>query len=267
MKNKDVPGILFIDPEFGMDQTEVTNFHWREFLYWTERTYGKQSMEYTSMLPDSSLWISLDTANYAMEDFYFRHQAFRDYPVVGITYEQAEKYCRWRSDRVFEYWLIKSKYWSYNRSILADSTNYVSIERYLNGELEGLKPTPDVDRFPYYHLPSEKEWNRTMKYNEEQLLKLSKGQLKLLAKATGRDEYDGKFLPAPVDVSRGKKTLKWIAYLDQNVSELLSDGHSAIGKNWSGKIEPEDIFKAESASVFVGFRCAFEWKEPKKAAQ
>lgn len=267
MENKDVPGIQFIDPEFGIDRTEVTNFHWLEFMYWTGRTYGFESAQYTSILPDSTLWTKLDSNYQVMEDYYLRHHAFNDYPVVGITYEQVKKYCEWRSDRVFEYMLIRSKLRTWEQGLTADTSNFVTVERYLNGQIAGLTNHPKIDRVPYYHLPSEKEWNKAMKYNEEHLAKLSGSQLKLLAKATGIEEYKGKNIPAPVDVSRGKKNLKWIAYLDQNVSELLSDGHSAIGKNWSGKIEPEDVFTIETASVYVGFRCAFEWKETKKAAQ
>ena len=42
---------------FYMDETEVTNFHWLEYLYWTERVYGLDYPEiYTKALPDTLVW-------------------------------------------------------------------------------------------------------------------------------------------------------------------------------------------------------------------
>lgn len=268
MENQDVPGIQFIDPEFGIDRTEVTNFHWCEFLYWTGRMYGLESEEYKSIVPDSILWSKIDTTYEDLDmQYYLRNPDYRNFPVVGITYEQVVKYCNWRSDRVFEYMLIRSKLRTWEQGLTADTSNFVTVERYLNGQITGLTNHPKIDRLPHYRLPDEAEWEKALKYNEARLQELTTHQRKDIENAKGTSAYKGATIPAAVISGKSKAARFWIFYLDRNVSELLNDGKSAIGKNWGGKIETEDVFPNETASVFVGFRCAFEWKEPKKAAQ
>ena len=265
IKEKDNPGIQFIDTEFGIDRTEITNFHWCEFLYWTERMYGKNSEQYKSILPDSTVWSDLDTAYQKLDEFdhYLRHPGYRDYPVVGVNYQQAEKYCAWRSDRVFEYLMIREKYWSFAQSIECDTSNFVTIDRYERGELEDIPRNSKINRLPYYHLPSEKEWYKAMKYNEQKMLTLSKRHQKLLKKASGTSIWKNNLVMCgPVYEGHRKFSSRWIFYLDRNVSELLSDGKSAIGNNWGGN-QSSGVFPVTDISkVYVGFRCAFEWKKP-----
>jgi sulfatase modifying factor 1 len=40
-------------------------------------------------------------------EYYLRHPAYRDYPVVGVNWLQANDYCAWRTDRVNEVILIR----------------------------------------------------------------------------------------------------------------------------------------------------------------
>jgi len=93
------PGTVLLDKKTGIyiDNAEITILAWMEYLYWLKQQKGEKSEDYISALPDS---VTCEKLFGAVR--YFQHPKFRNYPLVGITYEQASAYCQWRSDRVNE---------------------------------------------------------------------------------------------------------------------------------------------------------------------
>jgi gliding motility-associated lipoprotein GldJ len=93
---------------FYMDRTEVTNFHWLEYVYWMKRVYNKSYPHiFKKSLPDTLVWRSPLSYKEKYVDYYFRHPAYRDYPVVGVSWLQANDFCKWRTDRVNEFILVR----------------------------------------------------------------------------------------------------------------------------------------------------------------
>ena len=93
-----------------IDNEVVTVLGWYEFLYWTKRTYGEGSEEYKAILPDSLICSQAYGYYFYSEKYYIPvPQRYRNFPIVGITYEQVIKYCAWRSDRVNEMLKLKKK--------------------------------------------------------------------------------------------------------------------------------------------------------------
>jgi len=157
---------------FYMDETEVRNLDYREYLYWISRVFDEYPEVYQHALPDTLVWRSKLAYNEPYVEYYFRHPAYQDYPVVGVNWLQANDYCAWRTDRVNEQLLINGGF------LLMDpmqkgAMNF-NTEAYLAHQYEGavgkemIDLDPDKDTrsirmedgilLPKYRLPTEAEW-------------------------------------------------------------------------------------------------------------
>ena len=87
---------------FYMDQYEISNVNWREYLHWMGQVFHNTPELIEKCLPDTLVWREEMAYNEPYLDYYFSHVAYNYYPVVGISWEQACDYCLWRSDRVNE---------------------------------------------------------------------------------------------------------------------------------------------------------------------
>jgi len=158
---------------FYMDETEVRNVDWREYLYWLQRVYPNDRQIYKAALPDTLVWRDELSYNEPYLENYLRHAAYSEYPVVGVSWVQADRFCRWRTDRANEGILIDQQKLSPD---LAQSGNKVfTSDGYLNGVydgVEGKRPIKNLAKdggnrrvnmsdgivLPRYRLPTEAEW-------------------------------------------------------------------------------------------------------------
>jgi formylglycine-generating enzyme len=164
---------------FYMDETEVRNLDYLEYLYWTSRIYGPDYPEvYKLSLPDTLVWREKLAYNEPYVNYYLRHPSFRDYPVVGVNWQQATNFASWRSDRVNEYILIREGILDWAPDQFGDQAfntdHYLAGDRastpYVGNVLDepvSLNPTgPEYRRvrmedgilLPKYRLPTEAEW-------------------------------------------------------------------------------------------------------------
>ncbi len=97
-------------PSFFIDETEVANVHYREYLYWVENTFNGDSTIMKKCLPDSLVWREELAYNEPYVEYYFRYPSYNFYPVVGVTWQQAHDFCVWRTDRVNEMRLVEKGY-------------------------------------------------------------------------------------------------------------------------------------------------------------
>lgn len=91
---------------FFMDEYEVTNLNWREYVTWLKKYFANDPRKALMALPDETVWRSQLAYNEPYVRDYYSHVAYSFYPVVGVTWEQVTTYCKWRTDRLNELQLI-----------------------------------------------------------------------------------------------------------------------------------------------------------------
>jgi formylglycine-generating enzyme len=131
---------------FFMDETEISNIHWLEFLKYLSLDSPRSSDPnikdaYTRNLPDTNVWRGKLAFNDPYVEHYLRYPGFRYFPVVGVSWKQANEFSKWRTSKV--------------NDMLATQSGR-----------DDLKPTTPGGRIPIesgvvvpdYRLPTEAEW-------------------------------------------------------------------------------------------------------------
>ncbi|MFQ3297339.1 MAG: sulfatase modifying factor 1 [Polaribacter sp.] len=120
---------------FFMDESEVTNSEYFLYVQYMKDVFSpteeKYKHIYNSVLPDTLVWRkSLGNTDILTQN-YFRHPAYADYPVVGVTWLQANEYCKWRTNAVNLKKLIDK---GFIKNIFeSDSTrNFFDTDRFLS---------------------------------------------------------------------------------------------------------------------------------------
>lgn len=159
---------------FYMDQAEIANVDYREYLYWLGRVFGLDYPEVVkAALPDTLVWRGRLAYNEPYVEYYLRHPSYNFYPVVGVSWVQANQFCAWRTDRVNEYILIREGVLRVDPNQQNDEN--FNTDAYLAGQYEGLVKNDLYDLnpsgagtrkvrmedgmlLPKYRLPTEAEW-------------------------------------------------------------------------------------------------------------
>ena len=128
---------------FYMDETEIANVHWLEYLYYLQKDSGGTDA-YQNALPDTLVWRSELAYNDPYVDHYLRYPGFRYFPVVGVTWEQAERFASWRT-------LVVNNHLAQQAGVEVPESG------------DGRIPLESGVVLPNYRLPSEAEWEYAAK--------------------------------------------------------------------------------------------------------
>ncbi len=224
------PGTIQINDTLFADETEVTNFSWMEYEYWTKAIYGANSKEHLATLPDTLCWRDKLSYNDPYVQYYYRHVAYRAYPIVGISYEQALAYCKLRTERV---------------------KTHLSIKRdFKNQNIE-------------YRLPTKSEWEKLAETSSFVLNnngKNEKGTYQLncinplqngdcIATGTGDIVTPVKFY---------EKNFLGLYNMLGNIAEMVSEKGICKGGGWRNRLEECRVGKDQEytkPNSWTGFRC------------
>ncbi|MCL6460246.1 protein involved in gliding motility GldJ [Flavobacterium micromati] len=122
---------------FYMDETEVTNSMYLDYLEWLKSVYPPNEQIYKNIYegasPDTLVWRNRLGYNETMTNNYLRHPAYADYPVVGVNWIQAVEFSNWRTQRVNEALLEKNGYLKKDAKTLdVSAESNFDTETYLN---------------------------------------------------------------------------------------------------------------------------------------
>lgn len=125
---------------FFMDETEVTNKMYSEYLFWVKTVFPPTEENYKHIyngaIPDTLVWRNRLGYNETMTNNYLRHPAYADYPVVGVNWIQAVEFSKWRTERVNENILEREGYLKKDNKIAlgtdVTAENSFSTETYIN---------------------------------------------------------------------------------------------------------------------------------------
>lgn len=172
---------------FYIDETEVTNLMYLEFLDWLKLVFPQDNLQYKQIyegaIPDTLVWRNQLGYFEELTTNYLRHPAYAEYPVVGVNWLQAVQFAEWRTDRVNEFILEREAYIEKDvRYTEIDANSTFSTSAYLKvpettygGKIDSLvgkngrqkRDTTEVNVYagvdsglllPAYRLPTETEW-------------------------------------------------------------------------------------------------------------
>ncbi len=239
---------------FYMSSGEITNFQYLEFLYHLKKEGDTEKLAIAAV--DTARWNSQPEGFYQpMVDFYHKHPAYHNYPVVNISREAAQLYCDWLTEvydsisggqlslkfriPTHEEWLyaaqgnIPNSTYSWGGPFLRNSEGQ-SLANYLGFGAENITRNPETGTFEV--MPE------TMHFKE------------------------GEYMIVAPSKSYWPNTFG-IYNLNGNVAEMVANGDVAVGGSWRSPgydIRNVSTQKFENPSPEVGFRIVATYIMPEK---
>lgn len=221
-----LPNFYFYQDHF-IEHTEVSNALWWQYYQVVSRA---EPANKRSFLPNNQVWN--DALPHPHPDLakYFGKKKFLNYPVVGISYEQALLFCEWRS---------KAETQAFSQKTQGTLWEHYNVQF-------------------TYRLPTSEEW-------EQWAGKVLKGQPidELQERINCRKTvHSSRRMPTIAEeIDARSVSIHGLHHLFGNVSEMTAIKGVAKGGNWMMKVDackPSNNNNYRKPTAWLGFRCLLE---------
>ncbi len=228
---------------FFMQTTEVTNIQYRTFL---NDLKAKGDMEaYEKAMVDSTKWRFPNAYQEPMVTYYFRHPAYDQYPVVNVSREGAELYCKWLSD----------KYKEENPDVCCDFRLPYRAE-WIMAARGGYLNSPYPWGGPYLRNSKGSYMCNFNPLGAENIHKNQEtGEYEIVSAETNGYIEDGAL--STMIVGHYKPNEYGLFDMSGNVAEMVQEDGICVGGSWKSPgydVQVESVVKFTEANPMVGFR-------------
>ena len=227
---------LAMNSRLCMDMTEVSGQMYKTFLEDMKVTYGDGSKEYVNNLPDFRIWEELfpgKTMAQISRQF-LEDDTFALMPIVAVSYEQAVKFCAWRTER-------------FKKELAA-----------MDPKKRAVFPKDFV-----FRLPTPKEWARIrFMYQEKGMMKQIDKTAKITMKGykmKKNETLNNNLKIGHVFANQQPKV--GLFNLFDNAAEMTSEKGVAMGGSWilgNEAAKYDRKYNYAEPTAWLGFRCIFE---------
>jgi formylglycine-generating enzyme required for sulfatase activity len=97
----DLKQFVQVKTDVWVSKYEVSNAEYKKFI--TDVSKNNEAIFVHTVLPDTLVWRNDISNTEPFVKFYFRNNSYDHYPVVGVSYEAANAYCKWLTDQYNQY--------------------------------------------------------------------------------------------------------------------------------------------------------------------
>lgn len=228
---------------FLMTKGEVTNFEYQFFL--KDLLERGEVEKYKIANIDSLNWMGESCVNQKYVDYYHRHPAYRNYPVVNISKEGAELFCEWATEK-FNQLLPEGQKIKFRLPLKAE---------WLRASCGDNLDAVYTWKGPYLRNSKGAFLANFVQVGESSIARDDKGEFVIVPNGYARyDEYGSDIITASLSYFPNEFG---IYNMNGNVAELLADSDEVIGGSWYDAgydIRNRSVKKYTGSSPTVGFR-------------